>query len=70
LARPAAEITLRQVVEAVEPGLLQVSVTGDGESGVPVKQAWQRVSEGTRRVMDEQTIESLLQEGGAPMFYI
>lgn len=70
LARPAAEITLRQVVEAVEPGLLQVSVTGDGESGARVKQAWQRVSEGTRRVMDEQTLESLLQEGGAPMFYI
>jgi len=70
LARPAQEITLRQVVEAVDPALLQCSVTPDGESGHGVRQAWTGVSEALCRTLDGCTIASIAQQSGGPMFYI
>ena len=39
LARRADQISLRQVVEAVDPSLLQCSVTRDGDSGAAVRLA-------------------------------
>jgi Rrf2 family protein len=70
LARPAKSITLRQIVVAVDPLLLQFSVATDGESGPSVRAAWERVSAGLSEQLDAITLESLAQQPGAPMFYI
>jgi len=70
LARPAKSITLRQIIVAVDPLLLQFSVSNDGESGPAVRAAWERVSAELAERLDEVTLEHLSQQPGAPMFYI
>lgn len=70
LARNADQITLRQVVDAVDPSLLQCSVTREGDSGQAVRRAWEQVSTGLQHSLGEITVESLASKQGAPMFYI
>jgi len=70
LARTAKSITLRQIVLAVDPLLLQFSVSNDGESGPAVRAAWERVSGELAERLDAVTLEQLSQQPGAPMFYI
>ncbi|MFT3991463.1 MAG: Rrf2 family transcriptional regulator [Luteolibacter sp.] len=70
LSRPANQITLRQVVEAVDPSLLQCSVSQEGESGVGVRRAWERVSGLLCQEMDKITLDTLTVGQSAPMFYI
>lgn len=70
LARSADQITLRQVVEAVDPTLLQCSVTRDGDSGEAVRRAWDQVSHSLQQSMDHITLDSLVNKQASPMFYI
>ena len=70
LARSPDAITLRQIVEAVEPSLLECSVTRDGQSGQTVRQAWDQVAEALQRELDSITVESLTSQPGSSMFYI
>lgn len=70
LAQPAKSITLRQIVMAVEPALLQFSVSNEGESGTTVRAAWDRVSTSLADKMEGVTLDTLAQHGGDPMFYI
>ncbi|MEO5716699.1 MAG: Rrf2 family transcriptional regulator [Luteolibacter sp.] len=70
LGRASNQITLRQVVEAVDPALLQVSVAMDGDSGQTVKRAWEQVSTSLKQSLDQITVENLASNQGAPMFYI
>lgn len=70
LARNADLITLRQVVEAVDPALLQCSASQGGESGQSVNRAWTEVSEAFQKSLDAVTLESLAGNRSDPMFYI
>ena len=70
LAVSPEEITLRQVVEAVDPSLLQCSVSAEGESGGGVRQAWTGVSQALSHALDGTTIAAIAQQSGGPMFYI
>lgn len=70
MGRAADQITLRQVVEAVDPSLLQCSVTRDGDSGQAVRRAWDQISEGLQQSLDQITVASLASHQGDPMFYI
>jgi Rrf2 family transcriptional regulator, cysteine metabolism repressor len=70
LARSASQISLRQVVEAVDPSVLQCSVARGGDSGQAVRRAWEQVATGLQQSLDEITVESLAANSGAPMFYI
>lgn len=70
LARPADAISLRQIVEAVDPALLQCSVSSEGESGAAVRMAWESISANLRESLDKISLESLVSGQGAPMFYI
>ncbi len=70
LAMPPQEITLRQVVEAVDPSLLQPSVSAEGESGGGVRQAWGEVSKALHSALDATNIATIAQQSGGPMFYI
>ena len=70
LARSADQITLRQVVEAVDPSLVQCSVSREGDSGPAVRHAWEEVSKGLKDSLDQITMDSLASKQGDPMFYI
>jgi Rrf2 family cysteine metabolism transcriptional repressor len=70
LGRSSSLITLRQIVEAVDPSLLQCSVTREGDSGQAVRRAWDQVSSGLQQALDGITLESLTANQSDPMFYI
>lgn len=70
LARPAKSITLQQIVLAVDPALVQFSVSSDGESGPSVRAAWKKVAETLEGQLSEITLDVLAQQNSSPMFYI
>jgi Rrf2 family transcriptional regulator, cysteine metabolism repressor len=70
LARAADQITLRQVIDAVDPSLLQCSVTRDGDSGDAVRRAWDQVSLTLLNSLDQITLDSFVNPQSSPMFYI
>jgi Rrf2 family transcriptional regulator, cysteine metabolism repressor len=70
LARAPQSMTLRQVVEAVDPALLQCAVSSAGESGQAVRQAWERVSTALCHELEQVTVASLASDTGGSMFYI
>jgi Rrf2 family protein len=70
LSRPAKQITLRQIVEAVEPSQLQNTALDQGESGAAVRRAWENVSSQLTKNLDDITLESLAGPNSGPMFYI
>ena len=70
LAMAPEEITLKLVVEAVDPSLLQTSVSVEGESGGGVRQAWNGVSEALSNALEGTNISMIAQQSGGPMFYI
>jgi Rrf2 family protein len=70
LSRPANQITLRQIVEAVEPSQLQNTALDQGESGAYVRRAWENVSTQLTKNLDDITLESLANPTSDPMCYI
>jgi Rrf2 family transcriptional regulator, cysteine metabolism repressor len=70
LGRTADQITLRQVVDAVDPALLLCSATGEGDSGQMVRRAWEQVSTDLQLSLDQITVGSMASSQGDPMFYI
>ncbi len=70
LGRTADKITLRQIVEAVDPALLQTSVTREGDSGQSVRRVWDQISTSLLKSMEEITVETMATSTGDPMFYI
>lgn len=70
LSRPADRITLRQIVEAVEPTQLHNTALAQGESGPAVRRAWESISAKLTADLDEITLSSLASPSSDPMFYI
>ena len=70
LARPADAISLRQIVDAVDPSLLQSSVTAAGESGPAIQTAWEKISLALHEALEQVTLESICAGQSPPMFFI
>lgn len=70
LARRPETITLRQVVDAVDPSLLQCTVAREGESGQAVRLAWDQISTSLQASLDQITLETMASSSGDAMFYI
>jgi len=70
LSRPPENISLRQIVDAVEPSQLQNTALGQGDSGPAVRRAWESVSTKLAVDLDSVTLESIASPPSDPMFYI
>lgn len=70
LSRNPREISLRQIVDAMDPALLQSSLAASGESGAGIRTAWLKVSANLRETMEGITLETMATQPGDPMFYI
>lgn len=70
LSRSAEGITLRQIVNAVEPSQLQNTALSEGESGPAVRHAWEAVSANLAANLDKITLSNLASSPSDPMFYI
>ena len=63
LARPADEITLRQVLAVVEPDLVQTKITLKGDSGPAVASLWREVSKRFEKALNGFTVAQLATDG-------
>ena len=70
LAGKPENITLRQIVEAVDPTLLQATVSSGGESGAAVANAWRRVGDHVVASLDAITLANITETPAEPMFHI
>ena len=70
LARPPASVTLREVVQAVEPGLLATPEDSPGASGPAVSRVWHDLSKIVAERLESVSLETMASEAGAPMYFI
>jgi len=68
LAREPQKISIYDITQAVESGLLRLNISTDGESGSAVKDAWERASQVLHSELKAATLDSLGPQ--SPMFYI
>jgi hypothetical protein len=70
LARHPAKVSLREVVQAVEPALLATPAASSGSSGPAVTNVWQGLSIVIVERLDSINLETMASEAGAPMYFI
>lgn len=70
LSRAPASISLREIVDAVEPSLLAFSTHTEGESGASVRSAWEKVALDLRDHLERISLVQLADRGDDTMFYI
>ena len=70
LARPAAEISLFDIVSLIEGDVLELAGVIEGQSGKSVAQAWRQVRAVLETKCREITLEKLAAKSGEEMYYI
>ena len=70
LAKPAGEISLFDIVVAIEGPLLQVNSSGEGASGGIVTKLWEDVFAAFDKELKEQSLADIAQPDSADMWHI
>jgi Rrf2 family transcriptional regulator, cysteine metabolism repressor len=70
LAKEPGAISLREIVEAIDPALLAFSVSSEGESGAAVAQSWKSLAALFQENLSAITLAQLSIAPGESMFYI
>lgn len=70
LARPAAEISLYDIVRVVDSEMLEAPVSTAGQSGARVASVWRDVGSAIEVALKARTVENLLSRDAAEMWHI
>ena len=70
LEKNASDISLYDIVNAVDPSVLATSSNSNGESGEQIKRAWDNVGNALNQSLKNITLDTLTNESTNPMFYI
>jgi len=70
LARPPAEITLHDIMQAVEGNVLAHSQSGTGQSSQRMSAVWSEVAEKFESTLKSYTVEQVMSRGSEEMWYI
>jgi len=70
LNHPPAAITLKDIVEAIEPSLLTTPRDTTGESGVAVATIWDGISRCVLDRLETTSLETIASNANAPMYFI
>ncbi len=71
LAQPPAEITLADVIEAIEPQLIEETGTFPGSASAPeLTAAWKGLSENFQTRIAQISLEDLIAKDREPMWFI
>lgn len=70
LVRPAKEISLYDIVRAVDSELLETTVSQHGQSGPRVAEIWKEIGDTLEATICKYTLDSFLPKSGDAMYYI
>lgn len=70
LSGKAEDVSLFDIVQAVEPTLLEDTTTSEGESGDAVSKTWSLTSEALTKALSDTKLSALTKVDDGPMFYI
>lgn len=70
LSGKAEDITMFDIVQSVEPTLLEDTTVNEGESGVAVSKVWQSTGLAFVSALKATKLTSLTEDNSEPMFYI
>ena len=70
LSRPSSEITLLQIVQALEGSLLEADPSSEGASGPLVSQVWLEISASLDTTLGQTTLASMAARSEADMYHI
>ena len=70
LSKSPNSITLRDIIEAIEPTLLDETVSKKGESGEQFVQVWNTISNSFSKELEKITLDQLIAGPSGDMFYI
>ena len=70
LAKPPSEVTLYEIVTAIDGELLGINLGDTGYSGARVEQVWREVVESLKEKTMSYSLESFLPEESEDMYYI
>ncbi len=70
LARPAAEISLYDIVRVVDSEMLEAPVSTAGQSGARVASVWRDVGAALEVALKSRTVDNLVSRDAAEMWHI
>lgn len=70
LARPAAEISLYDIMQAVEGHILAHSQVGTGHSSPRMARVWDEVAAQFEDILKSYTVDTFMSRGSGEMWYI
>lgn len=70
LSGKAEDISLFDIVQSVEPTLLEDTTASQGESGAAVSKIWSTTSSTFTAALKETKLSSFIEDDSGPMFYI
>ncbi|MGH8336370.1 MAG: RrF2 family transcriptional regulator, partial [Gammaproteobacteria bacterium] len=70
LARPAAEISLYDIVRVVDSEMLEAPVSAAGQSGARVAAVWRDIGASIENSLKSRTVENLISRDAAEMWHI
>ena len=70
LARPPEEITLLDITKVIEGELLEITTSGEGQSGKRVNQIWRELRTGMEKMARAVTLEKMVAKNPDEMYYI
>ena len=70
LAKPPSEITIGDIIDAIDPQLLEEADGFEGEVAPVLSNVWKELSKGFNNKVNKITIDDLLSEDREPMWFI
>lgn len=70
LSRAPERILLSEIVQALDPELLETNFTPGGHSGEQVGKIWSAIGAGVRKQLESYTLEAFIVNGSSEMYYI
>ena len=70
LAKAPKNVNLHEIVEAIEPSLLDRSISTEGESGEKVAEVWKTIASSFAKELRQVTLDQMIADDVGDMFYI
>lgn len=70
LAVPPQEVSLADIIRAIDPEMIDSRVSAQGQSGIGVREVWDQLSATFEQAADSATLSDCMAGGGPPMYFI